>query len=201
MPNSYLRVDDQTLEITRELLRSLRKSPQPTLSSYLEKAVKVAGRHGLGLLIILDSEEGTISYLPLGEETAQPLDEGEAVALAVELHHIFENNANVCKWPVKLTKGCTAYAFRKTGADDAEFSTIILNKQGYFYTSYNPVDNKFFPEVHGLSTKPLEKEYPHMLDELNNMYNRVKTNVDKMREAESAEDTRKEDETSGASGK
>lgn len=201
MPNSYLRIDDDTtMEITHELIRSLRKSPHPTLSAYLDRAVKVAGRHGLGLLIMLDSDEGAISYLPLGAETDQPLDEGEAIALAVELHHIFENNANICKWPVKLAKGCTAYAFRKTGSDDAEFSTIILSKQGYFYTSYNPVENKFFPEVHGLSTKPLEKEYPHMLDELNNMYRRVKTNVNKMREAESAENTRKEDETSGASG-
>jgi hypothetical protein len=199
---SYLKIDgDQIVEVNHELIRSLRKSPMPTLSEHLDKAVKVAARHGLGLLLALDSTEGTISYMPMdmGSERNQPLDEGEAIALAVELHHIFRNNANVCKWPVKLAKGCTAYAFRKSGAGDAEFSTIILNRQGYFYTSYNPVENKFFPEVNGISTKPLDKEYPHMLDELNNMYARVRKNIKVMRNEES-DDTQKE-ETGGVVGK
>lgn len=199
MVSSYLVMAGKRLEIDGDMLRELKNSPLADLGYQLGRALRIAHRHDLGLQFTLDMDTGAISYLPRAEEMDFVLQEDEAIALAVELHHIFENNRNVYKLPVKLQKGCVAYLFRAGGKADAKMVTIILNRYGHYYTSYDPVNKKFFPEVHGLSTQPLDKEYPHMLDELNNMYKRVKEKVQNIRDE--ADNAQKEETTGGAVGK
>lgn len=199
MAKSYLAMGGKKLEINGDMLRELKNSSLADWGYLFGRALRIAHRHDLGLQFTLNTDTGTVTYLPRTEDKEFVLQEDEAIALAVELHHIFENNRNVYKLPVKLNKGCVAYMFRIGGKADARMVTIILNRYGHYYTSYDPVNKKFFPEVHGLSTKPLDKEYPHMLDELNNMYKRVKEKVQTIRDE--ADNAQKDESTGGVVGK
>jgi hypothetical protein len=194
---SYFRINGKhVLPIDDKFIKDLLHSPVPNLSPKLGKALKVASRHGIGLLVDMNTDTGVVQCLPMSKEAHSEMREDEAIVLAAELHHIFENNPNFYKWPVKLAKGCSAYSYRSIKDATAQMVTLILNEKGMYLTSYDPVHNEFYPEVHGISTRPLAKYYPQFLDEFNNMYRRVRSNIEQMR----AEEADKPQEQSTESG-
>lgn len=189
---SYFRINGRhTLPVDETLISDLRGCPVPKLAAQITCALKIADSHGIGLLFEFDANDGSVQCLPMSDKKDAVLGEDEAIVLAAELNHVFKNNPNFYKWPVKLGRGCVAYSFRSLNGADAKFVTLILGANGKYKASYDPVHNQIFPDTAGISPKPLAKVYPQILDELNNMYKKVRGNIEKMR-AEESEGERKD---------
>jgi len=185
---SYLRINGRhTLPVDDVLIKDLRGCPIPRLATELTKALKIARTHKVGLLFDMDANDGSIKCSPMSREKDATMAEDEAIVLAAELNHIFKNNPNFYRWPVKLGRGCVAYSYRSVKGADAQFVTLILGANGEYKGSYDPVHNEIFPDVAGISPKALAKIYPQILDELNNIYKKVRENIEKMRAEESEE--------------
>lgn len=181
-PESLLWIDTLCLPINAKVLADMKATPElAPLASKMLAALKLGERHNVGWSFQATSDGRIVNVLPRAKDKDAKLEEPEALVMAVELHHIFGHNPNVYKWPVKLAKGCTAYIIRRRGEGEALMTTIILNSRGYFYTSYDPTTKTFYPEVSGLSPKKLDKVYPLILDELQNMYRVVKEDVKELR--------------------
>lgn len=189
-PENLLWIDTLCLPITDKVLDDMKRdSTLAPLASKMKAALRLGERHRVGWSFQATTDGRIINVLPRAKDKDTKLEESEALVMAVELHHIFGHNPNVYKWPVKLAKGCTAYVIRRHGEGEALMTTIILNNRGYFYTSYDPTTQTFYPEVHGLSPKKLDAVYPQMLDELQNMYRAVKEDVKEMRDKDQRENT------------
>lgn len=186
--NSVILCGDKLLTVSKGLLSALAKEDS-VLAGKLKAALKVAKKHNIGWSIAVDEDCNIMQILPRIEDPEYVLSESEALVMAVELHHIFHNNPNVYKWPVKLGRGATAYIIRRKGQTEVVMTTIVLNSQGYYLTSYDPTKNEFFPPVHGLSTKEMQKVYPQLLDEIQNMYTVVKQEVKELREKDEADNS------------
>ena len=183
---SYFRIDGKfALPVDAALIADLRKCPMPGIAEKLASAIKIATEHNVGLLFDMDADTGSVTYAPMSSKKDATMPQDEAIALAAELNHIFKNNPNFYRWPVKLGRGCTVYSFRSMKGAAAEFVTLVLDAKGRYKTSYDPGRNEFYPEVSRLSTKPLAKIYPQILDELNNMYTKVRKEIEKVRNEES----------------
>ena len=177
---SMLKFHGASIPLSNHTINELCCAGMTALAGKLLAALKLAKRHKVGWLIELNDDESVYQVLPLSD-TKKALDEAEALVMAVELHHIFHHLVNVYKWPVKLARGATAYLIRRRDEGEALMTTIVLNNNGYYLTSYDPTKNEFFPPVSGLSTKAMQKVYHQMLDEIQNMYTAVKKDVKELR--------------------
>ena len=178
--DSVLVIQKSICPINKKLLDTMSSAGLTELVGKLKAALLLAERHDVAWSITLADDEKVTQVLPRSDNK-KSLEESEALVMAVELHHIFHNNPNVYTWPVKLARGAHAYLIRRRGEGEALMTTIVLNSRGYYLTSYDPTKNEFFPPIHGLSTKAMQKVYPQMLDELQNMYTVVKKDVKELR--------------------
>ena len=185
MLKHYLKFQDlPTIEVTPAFIKQLLEEDR-SLGERLVAAYKIADRHETSMAITIN--DGNISYVPVaveGEDTPMGLD--EAIILAVELHHIFQNNPNIDKLAINTRRKTHTYLYRGFILKEPNVAVIVLNSKGSFLTSYDPKRQELYPAVDNLSAKNFQKCDAIIADTLEALTKQFKANINKERADEEA---------------
>lgn len=182
-PASYFWVGDRSHEMDDEFFQSL-KQIDGAFASKLKKAVGVANRHDLGVIINLaDPDDLSKVSTHFISHIDQSLMMDEAMILAVEMFDIFHNNAHIIQLPIELGYGRRVYLSTAASGQEADAAIIILNKKGEYLTSYDHTRNEFFPtKLKSITKKQQAQLEGYLAETLGSLYQKLCTNINEIRE-------------------
>lgn len=181
-PDSYFWAGDGSSRMDKEFFRSLGKVA-PDFAKTLKQAVKIAGKHDLGVILTLtDMDDLSSVKTEFISKIDQKLVVDEAIILAVEMFNIFHNNPHIIQLPIELEYGRTVFLATAAAGQEADSAVIVLNKNGEYLTSYDHTRNEFFPVALKINKKQQAQLEGFLAETFESLYEKLKENITEIRE-------------------
>lgn len=180
-PDSYFWAGNGSALMGKEFFQALSKV-EPEFAKRLKRAVKVAGKHDLGVVLTLKNIDDLSSVqTEFISKIDQSLAVDEAIILAVEMFDIFHNNPHIIQIPIQLPHGRRVYLATAAVGQEADSAIIVLNKNGEYLTSYDQTRNEFFPVKLKISKKQQAQLEGVLAATFESLYDKLKENISTIR--------------------